>query len=310
MPIMAKIFCFSWLPSCLDSTFLHFSMMVFISNRYFLFGTFWHACESPFWRKFSASLAFRSASILLLFIPRLSFVLSTPHFRGLHFLTPMRIRTLAKTFCFSRPSFCFHSTLTLFFIVFSHFNSSFPSFAWSDTHANPHFGEGLLLLSASVLLRFYFYSFLHCLLSFQLVVSECCIFWHRLEWRSWQNLVVRTLQCFSLCFSRHFVTQYQFILSKISRLIWSPGMSVLAGMVDRLCSGDIPIAIGIGIGDRSCTSWDSANRNPYVCEPSSWGMSADMHPSCDFDNRSSSRSYGIWDANEELIVAWPFASLF
>jgi hypothetical protein len=35
-----------------------------------------------------------------------------------------------------------------------------------------------------------------------------------------------------------------------------------------------------------------------------------LHPCCELDNRGSSGSYGIWDANEELIVAWPFVSLF
>jgi hypothetical protein len=49
----------------------------------------------------------------------LSFVFSTPHFRVLHVLTRMRIRTLAKVFCFSLRSFCFHATFIHSFVVFS-----------------------------------------------------------------------------------------------------------------------------------------------------------------------------------------------
>jgi hypothetical protein len=57
-------------------------------------------------------------------------------------------------------------------IVFCLFNSSFPTVEWSDTHANPHPCENFLLLSAFLLLPFYFHSFLHCVFSFQLFISE------------------------------------------------------------------------------------------------------------------------------------------
>jgi hypothetical protein len=44
--------------------------------------------------------------------------------------------------------------------MLSHFQSLFSDLALSDTHANTHFGENFLLLLASALLRFDFYSFL------------------------------------------------------------------------------------------------------------------------------------------------------
>jgi hypothetical protein len=64
-------------------------------------------------------------------------------------LTRMRIRILAKIFCFSWLPFGFDSTFIHSFIVFCLFNSSFPRFACSDTDANAHLDEKFMLLLAS-----------------------------------------------------------------------------------------------------------------------------------------------------------------